>query len=408
MRKQSLLLLLLCIAMSFYAHALSNFDYTGIAFNASGNILSSATVNVNVKLINSSGVQYEENHTGVATDQFGAYTVLVGSGTVVQGSLGLVSASKDLKIKTTVNSGGVWVVSTILKPTVALTSGSSELYWKLAGNAGTTAGTDFLGTSDNTELELRVDDNAGTYFNSLFIGTNNEIWRNGSSATVAGNARGSNSVDLQSSRTNSTQVASGDYSVIGGGRNNRALNIYSTVSGGRGIRASGDYSTVGGGRGNHATAEYSTAAGGYSALADKYGQNAYASGGFAVLGDAQTSVFILRNTTSAAGWTNLYLDGTSQNISLSSSATWTFNIIVVGKQTGGTSNGAGYEIKGVVTNNGGTLAFIGTPIVTTLGESNPNYDARVFLSGTNIIVQVEGNGDALRWVARMETVEVTW
>ena len=205
-----------------------------------------------------------------------------------------------------------------------------------------------------------------------------------------------------------SNTASNSYSTVAGGTGNRASGDYSIVAGGISNTASGSGGTVTGGWNNTASGDASIVAGGNFAKADKYGQNAYASGRFAAQGDAQTSVFVLRNSTSTSGWTTLYLDGNSQSISLASSATWTFRIIIVGKQTGGTSAGAGYEIKGVVTNNSGTAAILGTPTVTTLYESNASYDARVTVSGANLVVQVEGNGDALRWVARVETAEVTW
>ncbi len=420
----------------------------------------------------------------------------------------------------------------------------TTLAWGLTGNAGTTAGTNFIGTTDNVPFEMRVAD-GGTTENRFFIGANNEIYRENPNigGWVLGNARGRGAVDLQGSRMAATQVASGDASTVGGGISNTASGAYSTVGGGytntasgdastvgggfyntisgvastvgggyantasgdestvgggyrntasdqystvgggyrntasgdestvggglsntasgvvstvgggytntasgnystvgggytntasgdastvgggfyntiNGVAstvgggydntASGDESTVGGGRENTASGNYSTVGGGYYAKADKYGQQAYASGRFAAQGDAQASIFVARRSVTAAGWTTLYLDGNAANISIATSTTWAFRVLVVAKPTGGTTNGAGYEITGVVTNNGGTATILGTPTVTTLYESNIAYDARVTVSGANLIVQVEGNGDALRWVARVETAEVTW
>jgi hypothetical protein len=98
-----------------------------------------------------------------------------------------------------------------------------------------------------------------------------------------GNQRGLHAVDLQSSRSAATQVASGEYSVIAGGRNNTASGGSSVVGGGRqntasgwasfvggGWRsiASGQYSFVGGGFGNTASGAYSAVIGGYSNTAN--------------------------------------------------------------------------------------------------------------------------------------------
>jgi hypothetical protein len=104
-----------------------------------------------------------------------------------------------------------------------------------------------------------------------------------------GNARGNHAVDLQKDRSSSSQVASGNYSTILGGRNNTASGTHSTASGyysnasgfystasGRCSTASGDYSTASGcysnASGCHSTASgcYSTACGNYSTASGYY------------------------------------------------------------------------------------------------------------------------------------------
>jgi hypothetical protein len=66
-----------------------------------------------------------------------------------------------------------------------------------------------------------------------------------------GNARGTNAVDLQTSRASVYQVASGNYSFIGGGFNNTASGNRSSVLGGTGNRATGQDSVILGGDGNY-------------------------------------------------------------------------------------------------------------------------------------------------------------
>jgi hypothetical protein len=178
MKKTLLLFSIFLLLFSSSAFSLNNFYYTGIAFDGSSSVLASTTVNVEIELIESALSKYKETHSGVTTDQFGTYIVEVGSGIVVSGNLSTTAASKDLKIKSTVNNGGasgVWVISSIIKPTVAITGGSNNLYWQLNGNSGTTAGIHFLGTTDNTELELKVQNSAATYFNSISLGNVKEI-----------------------------------------------------------------------------------------------------------------------------------------------------------------------------------------------------------------------------------------
>jgi len=94
---------------------------------------------------------------------------------------------------------------------------------------------------------------------------------------------GSAAVDLQRTRTEDSQSASGNYSAIGGGRdntassycatvgggkNNTAANAdqygYPTIGGGYGNTAGEDNATVGGGCVNSVTANNSTVGGGYS------------------------------------------------------------------------------------------------------------------------------------------------
>lgn len=119
--------------------------------------------------------------------------------------------------------------------------------WALTGNTGTTPGTNFVGTTDNKQLYLQVK-NGATINNSFILNNNFSLQRD-----AAGNARGSNAVDLQSNRGSVTQVANGMSSTISGGALNTASGHYSTVAGGYGNTASSVYSVVSGGQGNSIT-----------------------------------------------------------------------------------------------------------------------------------------------------------
>ncbi|MDR3647001.1 MAG: tail fiber domain-containing protein [Candidatus Babeliales bacterium] len=95
---------------------------------------------------------------------------------------------------------------------------------------------------------------------------------------LGGNIRGTNAVDLQTFRENSTQVASGNNSVISGGvahtasapnavvaggfRNASTGPYNSTISGGANNQCSGGDSTIGGGENNIVTVNNSTIGGG--------------------------------------------------------------------------------------------------------------------------------------------------
>jgi hypothetical protein len=80
---------------------------------------------------------------------------------------------------------------------------------------------------------------------------------------TGGNKRGQNAVDLQTSRTLASQVASGSFSTVSGGFNNKASGNSSTISGGQNNTASGNYSIVLGGSENIANVDYSVVGGGF-------------------------------------------------------------------------------------------------------------------------------------------------
>jgi hypothetical protein len=380
-------------------------------------------------------------------------------------------------------------------------------FWKLAGNTGTTPGTDFLGTTDNQPLELKVNgmrglrlepgdygspnviggspDNwvadgvmgatiagggatnigGGSFSNSVASlfgtvggglgntikpwldkpagfatiggGRQNEIQADVNNSTIGGGAENTIGHDASSStigggNTNTIQSAAGS-STIGGGYGNtiqawaRGATIggglqneiqtnasESTISGGiwNTIQTNANDSTIGGGLGNtiQANAQCATVPGGKQALASSYGQLAYASGQFFFRGDAQSSLFVVRRTTTEAVTNELFLDGDDamRRMVVPNNTTWSFDVLVTGRSNGGTS--AGYQIRGVIENNGGTTALVGAVIQTVLAEDNAAWDATVVADDANdaLVVKVAGTAaTTIRWVASVRTVEVT-
>ncbi len=74
--------------------------------------------------------------------------------------------------------------------------------------------------------------------------------RDDSLTSVKGVIRGSGAIDLSVKREQCSQVASGDFSVIGGGSENTASGEYSIVGGGKGNTAGSSFSVVSGGLNN--------------------------------------------------------------------------------------------------------------------------------------------------------------
>lgn len=168
--------------------------------------------------------------------------------------------------------------------------------WSLTGNAGTTPGTNFVGTTDNQALELKVNGQRALRLEPNGVRPNviggsfaNTVSGGVESATIAGGGS-----DLLPNRVTDS------YGAIGGGYGNTAGNnagttadrTFATVAGGGGNTASGWRSTivggwyniadgessfVGGGQVNEATGTYATVGGGYSNLAN--GANGTVAGG---------------------------------------------------------------------------------------------------------------------------------
>ena len=109
----------------------------------------------------------------------------------------------------------------------------------------------------------------------------------------------------------------------------------------------------------------------------------------------------------AGNWYSLYPNGFGGAITIAPTRTLTFDILVVGRTAAGES--AGYQIQGVIENNNGIGDLIGTPTVTVLGEDDAVWNARVTANEVGaLVVEVQGNGEYIRWVATVRTVEVAW
>lgn len=252
------------------------------------------------------------------------------------------------------------------------------------------------------------------------------------SLAAGGNKRGSYAVDLQASRAQAAQVASGVYASIGGGYDNRATTEGASVGGGANNNSSGTYSHIGGGQFNAVTGYGATIAGGKSnqAVGGNYGAvvggseastrgiagaESFACSGFSgVAGSAQRSDYVLRRTTTDATPTVLYAQDSvsSQGTPvLPAGSAFAFRALVVGRTSG--NDTAAWEIKGVIKrSSGGVTAFVGTPTVTQIAA-----DAGASAWAVEAVAEVTTTGSldfrvtgaaatTIRWFARVETAEV--
>lgn len=99
----------------------------------------------------------------------------------------------------------------------------------------------------------------------------------GTIQSAGGAPRGQGAVDLQNTRFDNAQVASGNYSVVGGGQNNRATRPNAVVAGGVANSANGENSAIAGGVENVTTGLTAVIGGGFANINN--GQDAVIAGG---------------------------------------------------------------------------------------------------------------------------------
>jgi hypothetical protein len=153
--------------------------------------------------------------------------------------------------------------------------GSATVGWFLTGNAGTTAGTHFLGTADNEPLELHANqlralllEPNGTSPNIVAGYQGNSVGAGvvGASIGGGGSELSTNEVmaDYGSVDGGAGNSATGYASAIGGGELNSTSGAHTVVDGGSGNAAGGNYSAIGGGQSNSTGVAHATVAGGWN------------------------------------------------------------------------------------------------------------------------------------------------
>lgn len=139
-----------------------------------------------------------------------------------------------------------------------------------------------------------------------------------------------------------------------------------------------------------------------------------ANGRFGSAGDAQAGLYLLRTVTVNNVFTEAFFDGTNgtSRMVLPDDSTWTFTATITGHRQDAGDGHAGYKVEGVVYRGSGvaSVAILGAPVMNVIAESNSAWDVKVAADTTNgsLRVTVKGEpGKIIRWVARVETVEVT-
>lgn len=259
----------------------------------------------------------DQPYTGTCDFQFGLYDVLTGGTPLGNLTLTEVPLNEgyftvqldfgagafmgearwlDISVRCPAGTGDY----TLLEPRQQLTADPYALYainnWSVTGNAGTTPGTNYLGTSDNQALEIKVNNQrvfrfepnttspnliGGYSGNAITTGVlgatisggggsgyiNNITDSYGSIGGGGGNRAGDADTDAGNKPYPTVagglkNIASGVYSAIGGGIENTASGSTSAIGGGGYNKASATYSAIGAGYLNQATGIYSTIGGG--------------------------------------------------------------------------------------------------------------------------------------------------
>lgn len=150
---------------------------------------------------------------------------------------------------------------------------------------------------------------------------------------------------------------------------------------------------------------------GDGALANHHGAVAQAAGRFTNSGDAQIGSYIMRGITTNATLTEIFLDGASDKLLMSSNTARAFSITIIARRTDSGSEGAVYELRGGIdkVSTSGSTRLIGGVNKTNISEDSPAWDVQVsadtFVGALALKVQGEV-GKTIRWVAHIRTVEV--
>lgn len=234
-----------------------------------------------------------------------------------------------------------------------------------------------------------------------------------SHAAIAGGIQNTSS-GLQSFVGGGTvNVASGSTAVICGGDSNTASGTSAIVLGGFGNNASQNYSTILGGQSNTASQSY-TVASGFRSVADTYGMRSHASGRFAANGDAQVQEMVVRAQSTSSAQVELTADAaawsTSNTMQVPTDGALAFDILMVARRTDANNECAAWTIRGCIDNNAGTVAFVGTPTTTSLGDDSAGaWSVAADTEAGSVrlrVLAVGQTGKTINWVAHIRATRV--
>jgi hypothetical protein len=281
------------------------------------------------------------------------------------------------------------------------------------------------------------------YNNGVYVGSGSLSLQVPDGTAKGGNARGNGAVDLQTYRSNATQVASGSSSVAIGSNNTSSSNT--SVAIGYNNNSSGTYSIAIGG-GNASSGPISVAMGGYSTSSAFYstaiGYYCVASGDNSIalscqstannisskvvigtgisftIGVSQYGQLGVGAITTDATATILKSDmnalSAKNQCTLQNNNAMSFTIEAVARNTS-TGMAGRWEAKGLIKRgaNASSTALVGTPTVTLTNADNEAWIVvgaiAITTDTTNGALAITATGAAsttIHWMCRINTVEI--
>lgn len=145
------------------------------------------------------------------------------------------------------------------------------------------------------------------------------------------------------------------------------------------------------------------------------GQTTLSHGNFSADGDAQSSSYILRCTTTNATFTTAQNNGA--DIVIPNDTSIMFIASITGRRTdqvnASTNDNASYTLIGLLHNDGGGIALLGSVSKTVIAETDSDWDVQATVTGSGssgsdkLNIQCKGAASkTVNWVVKLETVEV--
>jgi len=375
------------------------------ATGATGSVITTGAVDNAILRANGTGGATLQNSGLIIEDTIVSFTTVTGdAGTDVITVTGSAFANEQ-PVRFTALTGGTGLNTTTNYFVRDVSGATFKLETSIGGGAinfttNITAGTLLTGHSVSTNVTLSQNT---TETNSALVltpkGTGAFILGPKPDGTATGgNARGARAVDLQTSRTAATQVASGSSSFVHG-IGCTASSPYAIAIGINASATSDRAVAIGGGLAGGTVASATNAhAYGLHPVSDRYGMDSRASGRFSADGDAQRTRFVLRCKTTTNTAVEMALDGATTYLGIPSGKIIACTINITGSKSDGTAV-AHYLRQYCVKNVGGTSSEVYAPI--TIGTDNA--------AGTTIALSANNADDTTwRWVASVDAVEVAY